>query len=152
MEGYICVNENREVLERMREEKIKSLKKIEKNHARELIIDKAVDITKGVVTVAGAAVTVAMSFCPFDGPIGEIAAAVATPALVKAIESSRELLKATFIEKNPEHISASLIDVSGNIHQIKMKDSNLVQNNNVQVGNPNLDFMESKGKVRWLNW
>lgn len=128
MEGYICVNENRQILEMMKEKKLETLKHIEKNHFKEKLIDKSIDIAKGVVTVAGAALTVVMAVCPFDGPVGEIATVLATPALVKAIESSRNLLKATFVEKNSENISGALIDVYGNVKQINLKDYNFVQN------------------------
>ncbi len=128
IEGVICTLEDREVLEKMKQAKIKKLKEIEANKRTENIINAGCDIAKGVVSVAGAVLTVVMAVCPFDGPAGEVAAVLGSTALVKAIDSSKELLKASLVSKDSSEISGALLDLSGNIKEIKVKDKDIVEN------------------------
>lgn len=142
--NIICTLEDREILEQMKQAKIKKLREIETLKKKSDAIDAGCEIAKGVVTVAGAVLTVVMTVCPLDGPAGEVATILGSAALIKAIDSSKNLLKATLVDKDMEEISSALIDISGNIKEIKVKDADLVQNveteNNEKEEVPNLNL------------
>ena len=106
----------------------------EKMQKKEKIIDTAVDVTKFAVNVAGTALTVAATVCPVDGPAGEMAIAAATPALAKAVENCRPLLKGA-VNKDMSQVNAAMADLNGNVQNFVMKDANLVKarNSNMQT-------------------
>ena len=136
MEGVITVDASREELERLKAWRREQAKKVVNKSAAETIIDKVIDVTKCVVGVAGTVATVALAICPLDGPAGEIATMAATPALVGAVESGRNLLKGLFVEKDPNQISSALADLNGNVKNISIKDVNLLKTKKVtQVAN-----------------
>ena len=120
--------EDREILEKMKEAKINKLKEIEINKKKSDAIDAGCEIAKGVVKVAGSVLTVVLAVCPLDGPVGEIVTVLGSAALIKAIDSSKDLLKASLVNKDPSEISSALVDLSGNIKEIKIKDNDLVEN------------------------
>lgn len=126
--GIVCTLEDREILEKMKQAKIQKLKEIEISKQRERVIDTGFDIAKGVVMVAGSVLTVVMTVCPVDGPVGEIATVLGSAALLKALDSGKELLKASLVKKDPGEISAALVNLSGNIKEIKVKDKDIVEN------------------------
>ena len=136
MEGVITISDSRENLERMKEWRRKEATKVINQNNTENIID----ITKSVVSVAGAVATVVMTICPFDGPLGETATILATPALVQAVESSRNLLKGIFVNKDRTQITAAIADLKQNVQEISVIDKNLVKTTakepiNREVGN-----------------
>ena len=127
MEGVITISDSRENLERMKEWRRKEATKVINQNNTENIIDNVIDITKSVVSVAGAVATVVMTICPFDGPLGETATILATPALVQAVESSRNLLKGIFVNKDRTQITAAIADLKQNVQEISVIDKNLVK-------------------------
>ena len=131
MEGVITVDASREELERLKAWRAEQAKKVVNKSNAETIIDKVVDVTKCVVGVAGTIATVVLAICPLDGPAGEIATIAATPSLVAAVESSRNLLKGIFVEKSPEQITAAMADLKGNVKDISIRDVNLLKTKKV---------------------
>lgn len=125
MEGIITIKDTKENLEKLKQWQKDKIKQITNNPEKS--IDKAVDVTKSVVTFAGTTATVVLAVCPLDGPVGEIATMLATPALVKAVESSRDVLKSIFVTKDRNQITASIADLKGNIKDISVIDKNMVQ-------------------------
>ena len=97
MEGIITVQDSRENYNKMQEWRAKEAATISKNQQLENKIDNVIDGVKSVVTFAGTAATIALAVCPVDGPVGETLTALATPALVSAVEASRGLLKGLLV-------------------------------------------------------
>lgn len=124
MEGIITVKENRETYDAMKEWRKNEALKMTKNEKTENKIDQIVDITKSVVGVVGSVVTIALTICPLDGPAGEIAFGAATAAAVQAVESSRNLLKGIFVNKDPGQIAAAIADLQQNVKDITIADRN----------------------------
>jgi hypothetical protein len=131
MEGIITVDASREEVARLKEWRAEEAKKVANKSNTETVIDRVIDITKCVVGFAGTVATVVLAICPLDGPAGEIAAIAATPGLMAAVESGRDLLKGIFVEKNPEQINAALADIKGNVKDISIKDVNLLKTKKV---------------------
>ena len=104
--NIICTLEDREILEQMKQAKIKKLREIETLKKKSDAIDAGCEIAKGVVTVAGAVLTVVMTICPLDGPAGEVATILASgqvymQVLNKAIKDTQRKAKAhTILEFN----------------------------------------------------
>lgn len=121
MNGVIAIAEDRNTISRL-----KSFKEKAKGITEEEFDDK-INIIKNTVEVAGVAATVTLAVCPLDGPFGELAALLATPVFVKAIEALREPLKALLVKKE-NRINASLINNSGDTKDISLSDDDLVQN------------------------
>lgn len=60
-------------------------------------IDKQTKNTKTAIKVAGTIATIALTICPADGPFGEIATLLATPAFCKLVEVAAEIKKKVLI-------------------------------------------------------
>ena len=127
MEGIITLKYSRKNLDKMKFWRKCEASKVVDYQKREENIDKFVNITKGVVSFAGTAATVALSVCPLDGPFGEIATVAATPALVQAVESSRGLLKGMFVNKDSNQIQAAMTDLQSNVKNITIPDRNIAK-------------------------
>ena len=133
MEGVITVQASRDEVERLKAWKKEQVKEVTQKSGTEKVIDSAVDVAKCVVMFAGAVATVALMICPADGPFGEIACMAAQPALLKAVESCRGVLKGMFVDKNTEQITAAMADLSGNVKDISIKDTNLIKTKSVSA-------------------
>ena len=127
MEGVITIKDSRENLNQMQEWRRKEASKIIKNQKTENTIDTVVDVTKSVVSFAGTVATIAMTICPLDGPAGELAVMAATPTLVQAVESSRNLLKGIFVNRDFKQIQAAMSDIQSNVKNITIPDRNMAQ-------------------------
>ena len=124
MEGIITIKDTRENLTAMQQYRKYEAEKIAKSINGEGIIDAIIDGIKTIVTVAGMVLTVITKF--FPGHVDDIAVILAQPAILNAIESARGLLKSVFISKDNGMINAALVDLHGNVKDISIKDSNLV--------------------------
>lgn len=125
MEGIITVKDTRENLNAMQQYRKYEAEKIAKSVNGEGIIDAIIDGLKFIVSVAGMVLTVITKF--FPGHVDDIAVILAQPAILKAIESARGVLKSVFISKDNGEIRAALVDFSGNVKDISIKDTNLVE-------------------------
>ncbi|MGM9877581.1 MAG: hypothetical protein ACI33S_02925 [Bacilli bacterium] len=82
-------------------------------------IDKQTKATKTAVKVAGTIATIVLMVCPADGPFGEIATLLATPAFCKLAEIAAEIKKKTLIsakrsaEKYILHVESKNESVEG---------------------------------------
>ena len=144
LEGIITIQDTRENLDKMKEWRSREASKIINQNNTEIIIDNIVDVTKSVVSFAGTVATVVMAICPFDGPAGEIATMLATPALVNAVEAGRGLLKGVFVSHDREQITASIADLRGNVKEISAIDKNMVRN----VSQTNIVNQEKNNNMR----
>ncbi len=117
--GILAVPESRANVEAMK--RAKQLALLERNKKIDVTIDQVVDITKKVVAGLGFVATIALTAFPLDGPIGEIAAALATPALVNLVENSRGFLKGILIKKDPEQVKAAFTDMYGNTKEVAIQ-------------------------------
>lgn len=115
----------------------------EQMHEKEKAIDGFIDGAKKVVEVCGVALTIIMAICPFDGPIGEWAAALGTPAILGALEAGRGLLKSTIVNKDPKEMQAAFVDLKGQCKKIEMPDRNLVANLRGPKTNPNMVYSDN---------
>ena len=125
LEGIITVKDTRQNLTAMQEIRKQEAQRIVSSLNGENIIDSIVDGVKTVVTVAGTVLNVVTKFIP--GKADDLALILAQPAILNAIEASRGLLKGIFISKDVNQITASLVDVAGNVKDITIKDTNLVE-------------------------
>ena len=126
MEGIITIKDTRENLTAMQQYRKYEAEKIVKSINGESIIDTIIDGIKSIVTIAGMVLTIITKF--FPGKADDLAIILAQPAILNAIESARGVLKSVFISKDNGQISAALVDFSGNVKDISIKDSNLVKN------------------------
>lgn len=60
-------------------------------------IDKDAKRTKKLIKVAGSVATVALLFCPADGPFGEMATLLATPSFCALVDVAADLKKKSLI-------------------------------------------------------
>ena len=60
-------------------------------------IEQDAENTKKAVKVAGTAATIALMFCPADGPFGEIATLLATPAFCELVNVAADIKKKSII-------------------------------------------------------
>ena len=125
MEGIITIKDSRENLNAMQQYRKYEAEKIAKSVNGEGIIDAIIDGLKLIVSVAGMVITVITKF--FPGHVDDIAVILAQPAILNAIESARGVLKSVFISKDHGEIKAALVDFSGNVKDITIKDTNLVE-------------------------
>ena len=125
MEGIVTVKDTRENLNAMQQYRKYEAEKIAKKITGEGIIDTIIDGLKYIVTVAGMVLTVVTKF--FPGHADDLAVILAQPAILNAIESARGVLKSVFISKDQGEIRAALVDFSGNVKDISIKDTNLVE-------------------------
>ena len=124
MQGVVTIKDTRENLNAMQQYRKYEAEKIAKSVTGENIIDTIIDGIKSIVTVAGMVLTVITKF--FPGKADDLAVILAQPAILNAIESARGVLKSVFISKDSGQISAALVDFSGNVKDITIKDTNLV--------------------------
>ncbi len=124
MEGIITVKDTRANLTAMQQYRKYEAEKIVKSVTGEGIIDTIIDGLKCIVTVAGMVLTVITKF--FPGKADDLAVILAQPAILNAIEAARGVLKSVFISKDNGKISAALVDFAGNVKDITIKDTNLV--------------------------
>ena len=139
MEGIITIKDTRENLNAMQQYRKYEAERISKSVTGEGIIDTIMDSLKFIVTVAGMVLTVITKF--FPGHVDDIAVILAQPAILNAIESARGVLKSIFISKDNGQIQAALVDFSGNVKDITIKDTNLVET----VKNKTADKMQQVG-------
>lgn len=117
MEGFITVKESRERMAAMQDWGAKMRAAISNSLNSEEKVDKAVNTTKSIISIAGTIATIIMTICPVDGPIGEILIVLATPQLVKAVDASRGVLKGA-VNSDPQQVTAAFADVLGNVKEI----------------------------------
>ena len=127
MDGIITMKGSREIVEKLKAWRAKAASDASKEEKKESTIDTAVDVTKIFVKAVGNAVTMTLSICSLGGTLGKALVALTKPAFVKAVESSRGLLKAAYVTKDSEQIKAVMADVYGNVKEISIKDEDLVQ-------------------------
>lgn len=125
MEGVITVKDTRENLTAMQQYRKFEAEKIAKSLNGERIIDAIMDGLKFIVSVAGMVLTVVTKF--FPGKADDLAVILAQPAILNAIEAARGALKGIFVSKDNNQINAALVDFSGNVKNISIKDTNLVK-------------------------
>ena len=125
MEGIVTIKDTRYTLTAMQQYRKYEAEKIVKSITGEGLIDTIIDGIKTIVTVAGMVLTVITKF--FPGKADDIAVILAQPAILNAIESARGVLKSVFISKDNGQINAALVDFHGNVKDITIKDTNLVQ-------------------------
>lgn len=70
--------------------------------------DAGIDFAKATVAVLGTTATIVLTICPFDGPVGEVAAALATPGLVAAVDTLGEELKGMY--KNSKKVYSGSVN------------------------------------------
>lgn len=126
--GMIAIKDNRRNVEAIKQNTRNLFTVEEQMHNKEKSIDGFIDGAKKVVEVCGVALTIIMAICPLDGPIGEWAAALGTPAILGALEAGRGLLKSTFVTKDPKQMQAAFVNLKGECKKIEMPDNNMVQN------------------------
>ena len=145
MEGIITVKDTRENLNAMQQYRKYEAEKIVKSVTGEGIIDTIIDGLKFIVTVAGMVLTVITKF--FPGHVDDLAVILAQPAILNAIESARGVLKSVFVSKNNGEISAALVDFAGNVKDITIKDTNLVDTVKNKASIKINQVIDGKGKI-----
>ena len=125
MEGIITIKDKRENLTAMQQYRKYEADRIAKKLNGESIIDAIIDGVKCIVSVAGMVLTVITKF--FPGHADDLAVILAQPAILNAIESARGVLKSVFVSRDNGEIKAALVDFSGNVKDISIKDTNLVE-------------------------
>src|SRR5574344_1226487 len=138
--GIIAIADNRKNVNAIRQNSQDLFTREAQIHEQEKSIDGFIDGAKKVVEVCGVALTIIMAICPFDGPIGEWAAALGTPAILGALEAGRGLLKSAFVNKDPNQMQAAFVDLKGRCEQIQIPDKNLVANLRQKQTNPNMVY------------
>ena len=123
--NIIKLNESRDFVEKAKEkmENIRQLykeKMIDTGKSQELEeqIEKEAEATKKMVRVAGTIATVALIFVPADGPFGEIATLVATPALCALVDVCADIRKKTIIT-GKRSIEKYVLNVDGSNEKIE---------------------------------
>lgn len=132
MEGVITVQETRSDVDALKDWRNKEAQRIIQQNNTEKIIDKVAEVTKTVVGIAGTVATVILSVCPVDGPFGELATVLATPALIKAVDAGKDLLKGIFVKKDTNQINAAMASLSGDIKDITIADKDYVKTHGIQ--------------------
>lgn len=92
-DGIIITKENRSVIDKFKswyKEKIIDTGRAANFEKR---VDSNAKAIKTIIKVAGTVATVALIFCPADGPFGEICTALATPALCALVDKVADIQK-----------------------------------------------------------
>ena len=85
----------------------------------EEMIEKRAKRTKRIIKVAGTVATIALIFCPADGPFGEVCTLLATPAFCKLVDLAADIEKKALIsgkrsaEKYLLHVDGSNPEIEG---------------------------------------
>lgn len=93
MNGTLVVEEKRSIIDRFKNWYKTKVIDTGLSAKAEEFVDFATKIEKGFISVVGTVATVALMFCPADGPFGEICSALATPALVKLADLKGKAMK-----------------------------------------------------------
>ncbi len=129
MEGTIAIEEPRSVVDNFRQWYQEKLIDTGKAAKFEELTEKRVELDKKMVKAAGTIATVALVLCPLDGPFGEIAVILATPALVKLVEAKGEFTKNAVIGTKRD-FETIYLGVDGSSKKVVLPDKNIVQNVN----------------------
>lgn len=81
-------------------------------------IEQDAERTKNLIRVAGTAATVALIFIPADGPFGEMATLLATPALCGLVDVCADLKKKALIT-GKRGIEKYVLNVDGSNEKVK---------------------------------
>ncbi len=145
MQGTILLQEQRGVVDNFRKWYKEKLVDSGKAARFEEIVEKRVEFEKKMIKVAGTTATIILTLCPLDGPFGEIAAALATPALVKLVEAKGEITKKSVIG-GKRKIEADYLGVDGSSKKVVIPDGNIVEN--IEQFKKAADELTKKGKNR----
>lgn len=145
MQGTIAISEPRSVKENFKKWYQAKVIDSGKGAKFEEMIDKKIKLETKVIKVAGITATVILTFCPLDGPFGEIAAALATPALVKLVEARGEIMKKAIVG-NKRKIEADYLGVDGSSKKVEIPDGNIVKN--VKNFKKAADQLVKKGRTK----
>ena len=96
-DGIIIANEKRSVIDRFKSWYKEKILDTGKSQKFEKEVDRTTKWIKGGVKLVGTAATVALVFCPADGPFGEICTALATPALCALVDKIADIRKSLTI-------------------------------------------------------
>ena len=140
--GIITVQDTRENLMNMQQFRNNQVQQVINP---EQIIDDVANGLSFVVNVAGTVLNVATKIIP--GKLDDIAVAVAQPAVIGAIEAGRNFFKGVFVNKDAEQISSSFADLAGNVMDISIRDTNLVETLQVRK-QARQDLENDRGGVR----
>ena len=110
----------------------------------EQIIDNIANGLNFVVNVSGTILNVVTKIIP--GKLDDIAVAIAQPAVIGAIEAGRNLCKGLFVNKDAEQIASSFADLAGNVTDISIRDTNLVETLQIHK-NESYDIKNEKGGI-----
>lgn len=146
MEGTLVLQEQRNVVDNFRNWYKEKLVDTGKTAKFEETIDKRINLERKMIKVAGTAATVILTICPLDGPFGEIAAALATPALVKLVEAKGEIMKKSIIG-GKRRIEADYLGVDGKSKKVEIPDGNIVEN--IVQFKKSAEEIAEKGKEKW---
>ena len=89
-----------------------------KSQKLEELLEKDAERTKKIIRVAGTAATVALIFIPADGPFGEIATLLATPALCALVDVCADIRKKALITGKRE-FEKHVLNVDGSNEKIE---------------------------------
>lgn len=92
-DGIIIKPEDRKTIDKMKAWYYKKFIETGKAAKFEEGVEKRAKFEKKAIVVAGTVATIALVFCPADGPFGELCTVLATPALCKLVDVCAELEK-----------------------------------------------------------
>ena len=92
-DGIIIKQEERKTVDKIKAWYYEKFIKTGKAAKFEEGVEKRAKFEKKAIVVAGTIATVALVFCPADGPFGELCTVLATPALCKLVDVCAELEK-----------------------------------------------------------
>ncbi|MDD2378144.1 MAG: hypothetical protein PHD10_05135 [Bacilli bacterium] len=128
MSGTIIIQEPRKTKEKFSSWYEKKFIETGKSKDFEEKFDQAINVATQSVVVAGSAATVALIFCPVDGPFGELCTIAATPVLAKLVEECGKLLKKVVIKDiKRDLIEGTIVQKDGSSESVIIPDGNIVE-------------------------
>lgn len=124
MKDTIVIEEPRSMIDKFRNWYQTKLIDTGKAQAFEENLEKEVELEKKAIGIIGTVATVVLAFCPADGPIGEICAALATPLLVALVDLKGKITKEVAIGAK-RAVEANIIKSDGSSKNVQVGEFNL---------------------------
>lgn len=141
------MNDKKQYVENIRREYKEKYVDTGKSKEFEKKIEEDAKMKKKVIKIAGTIATVALIFCPVDGPFGEICSALATPGLCALVDVATDIKKKALIT-GKRGVEKHLLKVDGSNGDIKgynLENGEIVEDFKKMVGMAN-DFSRLRCK------
>jgi hypothetical protein len=123
------MSDKKQTLEKLRTDYKEKIVDTGKSKEIEQKIEDDAKRTKRAIKIAGTIATVALAFCPADGPFGEICAALATPGLCALVDVAADIKKKTLItgKRSIEKHLLKVDDSNGDIKGYNLENGEIVE-------------------------